>query len=361
MRLISIDKAHQGHSLQENIFNTEGQCLYTTGIKLAPHVIERLRQIGYRHLLISDAQDSGIEGKPLISDGLRLQAVRFMHKTCEMLSGKTDVSVAPELDVRTAFEISNSIVDEVALGERGRVVDVPSVKTLSGYGPEHAVSVAVYSAYTGGRLGYNLMQLRDLVLGALLHDIGELFLPREIIHSAKKMAPEEFATVQQHGALGFKYLSRFDTIKATSRAITIQHHERVTGKGYPKGLLGHQIHPYSGIVGACDIYDAMTSDRPYRARQPAIVALGVLMSSKEALFAPELREIFSQLFAPFPIGTWVTLSDGHQGIVKSVPKATPSRPDVKVIYDSLGQLVQSSVVKLSQTPDLRIAGIPTEF
>lgn len=361
MRLISVDKVHFGHILHDNIFNIDGQCLFTAGTKLEATVLDKLVGMGYRTLIISDSQDSGVEARPLISDGLRLAGGRMMHKTFQSLRGKTDVLTAPDLDLKSIFETCNAIVDEVALGERRRPVDVLSVKTPEDYAAEHAVQVAVLSAYVGARLGYNLMHLRDLIVGAILHDIGEAFLPSDLVNKKTKYSPDDSSKMQQHGVLGFKYLSRFSDCKATSRAVAIQHHERVSGKGYPKGLVGPQIHQYSGIVGACDIFDSMTSDRPYRPRQPAIVALGVLMSSKEPLFAPELREIFAQLFCPFPIGTWVTLSDGSAGIVKAVPKETPSRPDVKVVYDSLGQTAASTTVKLSQTPNLRISGIPGEF
>lgn len=361
MRLISVDKVHFGHTLHGNIFSVEGQCLFTAGTKLEPSALNKLTEMGYQTLVISDSQDSGVEGRPLVSEGLRLSAVKLMHKIFHSLRGKTDVATAPELDLKAIFETCNNIVDEVALGERKRIVDVLSVKSPEDYAAEHAVQVAILSAFVGGRLGYNLMHLRDLVVGAILHDIGEAFVPSDTVNKKTKYTADDSSKMQQHGILGFRYLSRFSDIKATSRAVSIMHHERASGKGYPKALTGSQIHQYSGIVGACEIYDAMTSDRPYRKRQPSIVALGVLMSSKEPLFAPELRDIFSQLFSPFPIGTWVTLSDGRSGIVKTVPKETPTRPDVKVIYDSLGQSAPSSTIHLSQSPDLRIAGIPDEF
>ncbi|OGH60382.1 MAG: hypothetical protein A3G34_10095 [Candidatus Lindowbacteria bacterium RIFCSPLOWO2_12_FULL_62_27] len=361
MRLISIDKAHFGHSLYEHIFNLDGQCLFTAGIKLDANIVDRLSSMGYKTLVIADTLDASIEPRPLISDGLRLSAVRLMHKTFQAIRGKTDIDAAPGLDLKAVFDACNAIVDEVAMGERRRVVDVIGVKNPEDYAAEHAVQVAVLSAYVGSRMGYNLMHLRDLVVGGLLHDIGEAFVPAELVNKKTKYAPDDSSKMQLHGVFGFKYLSRFTEIKATSRAVTIQHHERVSGKGYPKGLSGTQIHQYSGIVGACESFDGMTSDRPYRLRQPAILALGVLMSSKEPQFAPELRDIFSQLFAPFPVGTWVTLSDGRHGIVKAVPKEAITRPDVKVVYDPLGQTIPATVVRLSQSPTLRISGIPSEF
>jgi HD-GYP domain-containing protein (c-di-GMP phosphodiesterase class II) len=361
MRLIAVDKVHFGHALHGDIFSAAGQCLFKAGTKLESAVIERLTAMGYRTLVIADSLDAGIDPKPLISEGLRLSAVKLMSNTFQMLHGKADPTTAPALSMKEIFDVCNAIVDEVALGERGRVVDVPTAKPMDEYAAEHAVAVAVLSAFVGGRLGYNLMHLRDLVVGGILHNIGEAFLPNDIVNKKTKYTSVDSMKMQQHGVLGFRYLTRFSEVKATSRAVSIQHHERVSGKGYPKGLTGPQIHQYSGVVGACDIFDAMISDRPYRPRQPAIVALGVLMSSKEALFAPDLRDIFSQLFCPFPIGTWVTLSDGRHGIVKSVPKESLTRPDVKVVYDAVGQSVPAVTIQLGQNPNLRIAGIPGEF
>lgn len=361
MRLISVEKVHFGHALNSSLYSMDGQLLFTAGTKLEAAVLDKLVEMGYRTLVISDSQDAGIDPKPLISDGLRLSGIKVMHKILESLRGHTDINTAPELGIPAVYEVCNAIVDEVALGERTRVIDVLDVKSMKNYTEEHSVQVAVLSAYVGARLGYNLMHLRNLVVGAYLHDIGEAFLPPALISKTTKYSPDDIIKMQQHGIYGFRYLSRFSDINATSRAITIQHHERVSGKGYPKGFGGSQIHQYSGIVGACDVFDAMTSDRPYRPRHPAIVALGVLMSSKESLFAPELREIFSQLFAPFPIGAWVTLSDGRHGIVKAIPKTGLARPDVKVIYDSQKKAVPAAVVQLSLTPELRVAGIPADF
>ena len=361
MRLISIDKVHFGHVLYGNIFNMEGQCLFTAGLKLESHVLDRLVAMKFKHLLISDAPDMGVDAKPLISEGLRLAALKMMHKIFRSLRGNTDVATAPDLDMKAVFETCNAMVDEIAMSQRGRVIDIPTVKSPEDLAAEHAVQTAVLSAYVGCRLGYNMMILRDLVVGAILHDIGECFLPEKIVNKEGKFTADDFIIMQQHTVMGFKYLSRFSDIKATSRAVTIQHHERFSGKGYPKGMAGTQIHPYSGVVGACEIFDAMTSDRPFQIRHPAIVALGLLLSSKDPLFAPDLREIFPHLFAPFQIGTWVTLSDGRIGLVKSVPKETPTRPDVKVLYDALGAGIPATVVRLSQDPGIRIAGIPSEF
>lgn len=361
MRLISIDKAHFAHILHGAMYDLDGRCLYTAGTKLEPAILDRLTAMGYRTLTISDSLDSGVDPRPLISDGLRLSSVKLMHATFQLLRGKTDPAAAPAISFKEIYEVCNAIVDEVAIGGRGRVVDLLTVKFPEDYAAEHATQVAVLSAFVGARLGYNLMHLRDLVVGAILHDIGEAFLPGAVVNKKTKYSAEDVIKMQEHPTIGFRYLARFPDIKATSRAATIQHHERVSGKGYPKGLTGPQIHQYSGIVGACDMFDAITSDRPYCPRQPAIVALGVVMSSKEPLFAPELRDIFSQLLAPFPVGTWVTLSDGRHGIVRAVPKESPTRPDVKVVYDSIGQNISSETVHLSQMPDVRIAGIPGDF
>ncbi|AGL02857.1 HD-GYP domain-containing protein [Desulfoscipio gibsoniae] len=144
----------------------------------------------------------------------------------------------------------------------------------------HSIDVAVVSLMMAVELGYSDEELTNLGIGAMLHDVGKLLVPKSIIQKPEKLTDSEMSLVRQHCELGMSSLESFNLPKEYMD-IVMQHHERLDGSGYPKGLKGDEISRNSRIVMIADAVDAITSYRPYRQSQSMDVAINKLRNEKE--------------------------------------------------------------------------------
>jgi HD-GYP domain-containing protein (c-di-GMP phosphodiesterase class II) len=173
-------------------------------------------------------------------------------------------------------------------------------------------------------------RLQQLGLGLLLHDVGKLAIPHEVLHKPGGLTREEFELIKTHPRAGFELL-RGSNCSPLAMSVVLRHHERWDGSGYPDGKSGTSIHEMARIAAIADVYDAITSARVYAPAQPADVGVRVILEGSGTQFDPEIVEMFSQLVAPYPPGVPMELDDGRRAIVVSVPEDTLDRPLVRVI------------------------------
>lgn len=138
--------------------------------------------------------------------------------------------------------------------------------------------------------------LRELGVGFFLHDVGKVGIDQSIITKPGKLTSEEMQEMKRHPALGFRLLNETKQLTEESKTIVLQHHERVDGTGYPKGLRGGEIHIYGRICSIADVYDALTSDRPYRKKMPPFAALKIMQDEMINHFQQELFQAFILMF-----------------------------------------------------------------
>jgi HD-GYP domain-containing protein (c-di-GMP phosphodiesterase class II) len=177
-------------------------------------------------------------------------------------------------------------------------------------------------------------RLLQLGLGLVLHDIGKLVVPVEILQKPTKLTAAEWELMKTHPRAGFELLST-SPVSPLVKSVVLRHHERWNGTGYPDGRQGTQIHEMARIAAVADVYDAVTSERPYCGSRPQHEGVRIILDGcAEGLFDPSVVEVFSRLVAPFPPGVEVDLTDGRRAIVVSVPEAEVDRPLVRVISGS---------------------------
>ena len=145
------------------------------------------------------------------------------------------------------------------------MISLVDIKNSDSYTYRHSVNVGILALVLGISYDLNKNDLYDLVMGSILHDIGKMFIPSEILMKKGKLTPEEFRIIQEHPTRGFHYLKDYSNLSAKARIVVLQHQERIDGSGYPYGLKGDQIYIFSKIAAVADIYDALISDRIYRA------------------------------------------------------------------------------------------------
>ena len=147
------------------------------------------------------------------------------------------------------------------------------------------------------------------------------------------MTNEEFIEIQQHTIKGFECLKNYSDFTAPARIVSLQHHERVDGGGYPNGLKDNDIHIYSKITSITDVYDALTSDRYYRRALPAKEAIEYILGGGGQYFNIDLTRIFAKKVNPYPIGTLVRLNGGMTGVVEVINTENFQRPIVKILQE----------------------------
>ncbi|KUO71796.1 MAG: hypothetical protein APF81_06760 [Desulfosporosinus sp. BRH_c37] len=202
----------------------------------------------------------------------------------------------------------------------------------------HVVNVALLTALTGIWMGYKENSLKYLTLGALLHDLGKLQIPREILNKPGSLTDEEFKIIRKHTFLGEKMLKN-SRLSSSVLAMVREHHERWNGKGYPLGLYGKSIHINAQIVAVADVYEALTADRPYRKGLPPYHALEMIISWSGIDFNPKVVQAFRESLILYPENAIVTLNTGEVGVVVAVPTQMPTRPLVRILFDSNGRFL----------------------
>ena len=161
----------------------------------------------------------------------------------------------------------------------------------------------------------NERDLNYLVTAALLHDLGKLSIPPEILNKPGRLTPEEYQIMKKHAEYSYKLLSNRWDISAHIKQTVLLHHENYDGSGYPQGLLGKEQSIFVRILHVADVYDALTSKRPYKKPYSPYEAIEYLMGACGIMFDKQVVEVFLEYVPLFPKGTKVNLSDGRTGII----------------------------------------------
>lgn len=337
MRLVSLRQVRPGMKLGRTVFTEDGKVLLGSGMVLTERLISGLVRSQIDFIYIDDPRTEGIEVEDVIRPQTRQIAVETIEKTFRQITNSNKLArkislIEMGLHFQRAF---SSILDDL-LQNKQMIGHLATISTHSPSMYHHSVNVAVLATAVGMSLGYNRQRLMELGIGAMLHDIGKLHLPEEMLKKQDRWSEEEREIAKQHTMHGFNLLRKQHDISLLSAHVCLQHHERLDGSGYPQGLHGKQIHEYAQIVGIADIYDSLTSPRPWRKRYMPQDALEFLLGSGGHLFEHTLVNAFIKHIAVFPIGSSVVLNTGEVGVVSRVDPDYSHRPTVRIIKDGRG-------------------------
>ena len=154
--------------------------------------------------------------------------------------------------------------------------------------------MAVYSMKIGEALKLDKKQLEDLYWAALMHDIGKIIIPIDVLNKTGRLTNSEFDLIKKHPKIGYEIISRSKTLKKISKYV-LSHHERWDGKGYPNGLKGDEIPLLSQIISVADSWHAMTSERPYKNKLNKEEGIKELIKYKGTQFSPDIVDVFLKI------------------------------------------------------------------
>ncbi|TZE83095.1 HD-GYP domain-containing protein [Calorimonas adulescens] len=348
MRKILIEHAKEGDIVARNIFASNGSILLSAGVKLTYKYIEKLQELGIYDIYIEDDLSKDVVIEDVIGEETRIEARKFMAETMEK------IKLNKTVNAYEAMRIVDNIMDDI-LANQDVMISLTDIRSVNDYTFAHSVNVCVLSLILGTSLGYDHLRLRELGVGALLHDIGKNMIPNDIINKPGPLTPEEFELVKKHTTFGFDILKGNAGISSLTAYVALAHHERYDGTGYPRGIKGDDIHEFARIVSVADVFDAITSNRPYKKRENPHVAVEYLISMEGHQFDPAMVPKLLERIAVYPVGSTVKLSDGTIGLVVEVNRYMPTRPKVKPIYDCRGdKMNDGKTVDLMNEPSLFI-------
>jgi putative nucleotidyltransferase with HDIG domain len=244
-----------------------------------------------------------------------------------------DARVGHSLDTAGAKQAVSSLVESI-LDNPDALVCLGQLKNKDQYTAEHALRVCVLALAFGRHLELDATELNVLGVGAMLHDIGKMKIPTEILNKPGRLTARENELMKNHVTFGVEILEKSAGIPPAAVEVARNHHERFDGGGYVAGLKGEQIGLYGSIGAIVDCYDAITSNRAYHAGMSPFDALNRMYSWRGRDFHAELIEQFIQCMGVYPIGSIVELDSGAVGVVISVNRFRRLRPKVALVLNA---------------------------
>ncbi len=259
------------------------------------------------------------------------------------------------LDTDLAEETVSSCVKSI-LENPEAMLWMTKIKQKNEYTAEHCLNVCVLAIAFGRHLRMEERELHLLGLCGLLHDVGKMQIPPEILDKPGRLSREEFELIKSHTVLGHRLLE--DTTRGLpdlTLDVALNHHERPDGSGYPRGLSQGEISEFSRIISIVDAYDAITSNRCYAEEQPSADAQKIIFQNRGGQFDEELALHFIQAIGPYPPGTLVELRNGMVGVVLAGKPKFRHLPTVLLLRDAEKKPMEERTVELDHTDSGRLS------
>ena len=374
MRNVLVSQLRAGDRLARDVHSTpEAPPLLRAGVRVSDSFRYSLERAGVVAVWVDDGLSEGIEPLEVLGAETKAQATFAIRDAFRDVArtGSNGGKLSPDV-IADLSDVAELIVRDVTRNVHSAIA-LNDLANADGYTLKHSLSVTTL----GLSLGLRVMRkfgwidvdgkrrfdcgngrMSALGVGLLLHDIGKLAIPQEILRKTSALNDEEWKVMREHPVIGVDILKR-DGISALSRAVVRSHHERWNGSGYPDGRSAEEIHQFARVAAVADVFDALTSDRYYRKAMPVPEAYAFIERRVGIDFDPEVVDVFKSFVAPYPPGTRVVLSDGYCGIVKEVRPDAVRTPIVRLVMDPWGALITPREIDLSRSPELRV--ISTEF
>lgn len=322
MRFVAIRDLKPGMILGRKIHTRNKATLLEKGVELTPKFIERLRKDGYLGAYITDAFSKDIKVAETVSE-----------QTIEAA-----IDAVANVDIDNILRAASNLIMEISALEEISL-DLLDIRSYDDYTYHHTVNVAIYSVAVAIKMGLSLNQLNEVAISALCHDLGKTRIDTAILNKKDRLTDAEFEEIRRHPQYSYELISSNPLVNMKIRQAVLSHHENENGSGYPYGKTGEEIPLYAKIIHAVDVFDALTSNRPYKDPCAPIEALEYLIGGEGILFDSKVVETVQAVIPPYPPGMDVILSNGERAVVTEHTSQT-LRPRIK-IYET-GKVVDLS-------------------
>ena len=317
MRYVLLDEVKPGMVSTGSLYDYYGEIIVTSKTELSQEDIDTIKKYGYHGIYINDELSADIDIEEVISPALRAEGLSCVRAR----------------DIDGCKKVAKRIVEHIA--SKGKVsLDMTDLRTYDNFTYSHSVNVAVYSCVLGIGLHYDEHELKMLVTAALLHDLGKLSIPEDIINKPGRLTQEEYNLMRKHPVLSYELIKDDPKIADEVKEAVLSHHENEDGTGYPNGTRGDEQSEFTKILHVADVYDALVSERPYKKPYSPYEAAEYMMGGCGILFNQRMVEALLDFVSLYPKGTGVTLSDGRAGIIVENSGYNNLRPVIRLLNGS---------------------------
>ena len=253
------------------------------------------------------------------------------------------------IDALGVQEIVESISDSVSRNP-GALISLARLKNADDYTYMHSVAVCALMTSLARQLGLDDAQTRSAGISGLLHDLGKAAMPIEVLNKPGKLTDEEFAIIKSHPREGHRMLLASGNAEPVALDVVLHHHEKIDGSGYPEGLRGDEISLFAKMGAVCDVYDAITSNRPYKSGWDPAESLRKMAEWSNGHFEPSVFHAFVKSIGIYPIGSLVLLSCGRLGVVIEQDSNSLLTPHVRVFFSTQARVrIAPQIVELARS------------
>lgn len=348
MLRLPVSKLKDGMVLGQSLFNTAGGSYLVKGQPVTIDYIRKLRQIGIQSVTVT-SMDPAYKLPPppdVIEEKTRINAISTVYNTFQSIEENGT------LDTTALQRVTDSIVFDL-FENRNNLVQLTDIRAHDAYTFAHSVNVAVLSAMMGMLCHMPRDEISLITLGGLLHDLGKVDVSSDILTKNRGLSDREFKIMKNHPLDGSRRILNVSDLpkKSILAAIAAQHHEHIDGSGYPNGITGNEMHHYAKITAIADVYDALTSERPYKKAYMPNIAYNIMHNINKGQFDQDLLDTFFNNVALYPEGAVLKTTFGF-AVVKESKFGRTTTPIIILFADTNGKLLnERSVLDLYETPN----------
>ena len=338
MRRVAVKAIKGAEVLAQDILSEYDTLLMSAGVVLKKEYVHRLEDMGIQYIYVEDEFAQGIEKKDITEIKIKEQCQKEVQQTLDkfIYCGSSELEVLKEV----AQEIIVDLLEEPDI-----MYNVSGVRQKAESAYSHSINVAALAVFIALRMKIDKKKVREIAVGALLHDIGYTYVQTEI--KEKKytdFSEKEKKEMQMHVIYGYTAIEKQDWISNTAKDIILHHHEHVDGTGYPMHIDGEKMHLGAKIVAVCDAFDNFVYGI-FADSMKVYEAIEYILSHGGTEFDSKVVKVFNTSIAAYPTGSMVITNEGEYGIVIRQNKDLPTRPVLRMIKDKAGKEYQKSIEK----------------
>lgn len=338
MRIISLDAVTGKERLAKDLINKTESVLITAGTVIKKEYVERLKELNYEYIYVEDEISEGVD----LSGSLEMQIIEQCQDTFKDILQK--YAYHNSSDLEKIKIIAEEIIQEILL-EPEVIYNLSSIREKNGSTYSHSLNVCALSVIIAYKLHIKREKIKDIAVGCLLHDIGFTYIPFEYYNKTIDSCTEkELKEIKMHTIYGYTALEKVRWLSNTSKDIIVNHHERINGTGYPFHLTGSRIKIGSRIAAVCDEFDSRVYGN-LTSKLKVHEAIEYIVSQAGVLFDFDVVKAFIDSVAAYPTGSIVITNHGETGIVLRQNPKCPTRPIIRIIKDSNGNIPDDWIEK----------------
>lgn len=320
---VSVQDCQPGMAIAEDIYNEYGAVVVTEGTMLDEYILGRIKDLGLVKIKVYEEKEDMI-----VAGGTELFRAQYNENLSNVKNLLHAISSGKEVDSQKVSIVTNSLLSRI--NENRDIVNcINEMRTTDEYLYTHSINVSLLSMLIGKWLKYDYKKVKALVTAGFLHDIGKGRISQAVLNKPSPLTDEEFEEMKKHPAYGFQIAEKIPEINEDILKAILMHHEREDGSGYPLGLKSEQIHDFAKIVAVADMYDAMTSNKPYRTMICPFDVIETMERDNFGTLDHRVVSVFLKNIASYYMGDFVKLSNGDIGEIVYINPFNVSKPIIR--------------------------------